>query len=427
MKRGAYRQGLKTLRKSTAAALVCALLAACASAPSQQRSAALSGDGISGTGMVAQANTGDGISGTGIVAQSSSGDGISGTGIIAQMEGGDGIGGTGVVAQVGGDGIGGTGILGTISGFGSIIVNGLKLEYDTDTSVESDGRPAALTDLKVGQVIEGVAYRERGGDLRLERLEIRHAVTGPISSIDHDNERLVVLGQTVRVNLAGDASQKMAFEALEVGDMVRVSGLRLEDGMIVASRLDQTDEDGRVLLRGPVTSASAGMVTIGGLSVNLSGSALTDPLSSGDRAFIAGHMLGDAFTPDVVVSKPALPFGDAVTDVSIEGYVPEDPDADLSIQGVPVIGLDVPDDVKPGDRVVVTGRIGAQGQVFAQEIERVRTVITVLRPTELMRPQRLRPATIERPERIERPGPVERPQTIERPRERPGAYRPPMV
>ena len=411
MKTGANRQGLKTLRTGTAAILVCVLLAACASGPGNQQSATLADDGISGTGMVAQANTGDGIGGTGVVA------------------GMDGGGGTGVVAQVGGDGIGGTGILGTISSFGSIIVNGLKLEYDTDTTVESDGRPAVLTDLKVGQVIEGVARRGQNGDLRLERLEIRHAVTGPITSIDHDNERLVVLGQTVRVNLAGDANQKMAFEALKVGDMVRVSGLRLEDGMIVASRLDQTDEDGRVLLRGPVSSASTSMVTIGGLTVNLTGTALADPLNAGDRAFIAGRMLGDAFTPDVVVAKPALPFDDTVSDVSIEGYVPQDNGASITVQGVPVVGLDLPDDVKPGDRVVVTGRISADGQVYAQEIERVRTVITVLRPTELMRPQRLRPATIERPERIERQRPIERPVVPERPRtiERPGAYRPPMV
>ncbi len=399
MQRGAISNGLMELRTGTAAALVCVLLTACASGPSNQQSAALSGDGISGTGVIAQSSTGDGISGTGMV------------------------------AQVGGDGIGGTGILGTISGFGSIIVNGLKLEYDTDTTVESDGRPAALTDLKVGQVIEGVARRGHDGDLRLERLEIRHAVTGPITSIDHDNERLVVLGQTVRVNLAGDGNKQMAFAALKVGDMVRVSGLRLEDGMIVASRLDQTDEDGRVLLRGPVSSASADTVTIGGLTVDLSDAALADDVSAGERAFIAGRMLDDAFTAVVVVAKPALPFDNTVSDVSIEGYVPQESGATISVQGVPVVGLDLPDYVKPGDRVVVTGRIGANGQVFAQEIERVRTVITVLRPTELMRPQQLRPATIERPERIERQRPIKRPVTPERPRtiERPGSYRPPMV
>src|ERR1700744_2787708 len=52
---------------------------------------------------------------------------------------GDGLGGTGVTSAsrvaATGDGIGGTGIIGTISGFGSIIVNGLELQFDHTTSV----------------------------------------------------------------------------------------------------------------------------------------------------------------------------------------------------------------------------------------------------------------------------------------------------
>lgn len=416
------RQKQSTLRHIAAAGFALVWLAACASGPSQQYA---NSDGISGTGVVAQSS--DGISGTGVVAQNS--DGISGTGIVAQSDmGGDGIGGTGVVADLGGDGIGGTGIVGTISGFGSIIVNGLKLDYDTDTIVESDGRPAALTDLKVGQVIEGVAFRDARGTLHLEELEIRHAVTGPISSIDYDNERLVVLGQTVRVNLAGDGAQKNAFSTLKVGDMVRVSGLRLDDGMIVASRLDQTDDDGRVLVRGPVSAAADRTITIGDLAIDVGAAALADTLTSGDRAFVAGRMIGEQFVADVIVDKPALPFDDRVADVYLEGYVPNSDTTTLSVQGVPVTGLELPDDVKPGDRVIVSGRVSANGTIAARQIERVRTVITVLRPTELMRPARMRPTMMERPERIERPQrPVERPVQPERPRERPGAYRPPMV
>lgn len=405
-------RGINPLRRAAAVSLAFAFLAGCSTAP--QQSADLSGDGISGTGVLAHNSTGDGISGTGISSN------------VATLHGGDGIGGTGAVAY-GGDGIGGTGIVGTISGFGSIIVNGLKLEYDAKTTVESDGRPAALTDLKVGQVIEGVAWRDARGDLRLERLEIRHTVTGPISSIDYDTERLVVLGQTVRVNLAGDGGHKSAFSSLKVGDMVRVSGLRMESGVIVASRLDQTDDDGRVLVRGPVSSASAEQVKIGGLTIDLASTALADTLETGNRAFVTGRMLGESFAADVLIAKPALPFDDRVTEVYLEGYVPSETSANLSVQGVPVTGLDLPDDVKPGDRVVVTGRVGVDGTIAAKEIDRVRTVITVLRPTQMMRPARLRPTPIDRPERIERPRPADRPTTIERPRERPGSYRPPMV
>lgn len=415
MSENLLRTGKRPLRHSVAATLLLALISDCASSPADQRTAAYSGDGISGTG---------------VVAQNASDDGISGTGILAYRDGGDGIGGTGVVAQLGGDGIGGTGIIGTISGFGSIIVNGLKLEYNNKTMVESDGRPAILADLKIGQVIEGVAWRDQRGDLRLEKLEIRHAVTGPISSIDHDNERLVVLGQTVRVNLAGDKNQKSGFSSLKVGDMVRVSGLRMDDGLIIASRLDQTDDDGRVLVRGPLTVAANGAVSIGDLSIDLSSAALAETLANGTKAFVAGRMLDEMFTADVAISKQGLPFGDSVTDVYLEGYVPQDSGTDLTVQGVPVTGLSVPSNIKPGDRVVVTGQVGADGSIAAREIKQVRTVITVLRPAQLMRPARVRPTPIDRPQRIERVRPVERPDVVipERPqRERPGDFRPPMV
>src|SRR5947207_877487 len=103
------RQGASALRATAVAALV-SLLAACASTPPQH----------------------------------------------AQLgpRNGDGLGGTGIqTAQLNrrGDGIGGTGILGTITGFGSIIVNGRELEFNTSTAVASDGRPASLQELRVGQ------------------------------------------------------------------------------------------------------------------------------------------------------------------------------------------------------------------------------------------------------------------------------------
>ena len=391
------KTGRGALQQLAAATLTLVLISACATPPTGSQTAATHGDGISGTGILAH--------------------------------GGDGIGGTGLIALQGGDGIGGTGIIGTISGFGSIIVNGLKLDYNAKTKVESDGRPAGLTDLKIGQVIEGVAQRDGNGVLHLERLEIRHAVTGPISRIDYDAESLVVLGQTVRVNLEGDPLQKTAFAALKVGDTIRVSGLRLEDGVIVASRLDQTSDDGRAVIRGHVASTADGKARIGDLEINLDRAALAESLTVGAQAFVAGQMRNGTFAVDVAIAKPNLPFENNVTEVFVEGYMPSTTSA-LSIQGIPVTGLDLPANVKPGDRVVVAGRISSDGTIAAREIERVRTVITVLRPSEMMRPVKLRPTPIQRPERIERQRPIDRPNVTipERPqRERPESYRPPMV
>ena len=69
----------------------------------------------------------EGIAGTGATPAS---EGLGGTGIERERDE-DGIGGTGVVADRhgGDDGIGGTGIMGTITGFGSILTNGLVVEF----------------------------------------------------------------------------------------------------------------------------------------------------------------------------------------------------------------------------------------------------------------------------------------------------------
>src|SRR2546421_488413 len=80
--------------------------------------------------------------------------------------------------------------------------------------------------------------RERGGKLTLDTLDIQHAVTGPITSIDQASQTLVVLGQKIRLNLAGDKPAVDAFKTLQAGDVVSVSGLRLADGTVVATRVD---------------------------------------------------------------------------------------------------------------------------------------------------------------------------------------------
>ena len=59
-----------------------------------------------------------------------------------------GIGGTGVIPtdRESDRGIGGTGVMGTIRGFGSIIVNGLRVTYAPDVPIRIDGQPRAASD-----------------------------------------------------------------------------------------------------------------------------------------------------------------------------------------------------------------------------------------------------------------------------------------
>jgi hypothetical protein len=343
---------------------------------------------------------------------------------VAERRNGDGLGGTGapngvmVAAADGkknGDGIGGTGILGTISGFGSIIVNGAAWEFDRHTAVESDGKPSSLEALKVGQVVMGVA-RTRGDKFFLDTLEIQHAVTGPVGAIDYAAETMTVLGQSVKLNLAGDKTAIDAFRTLQAGDMVSVSGLRMDDGTIVASRVDeQSKDDGRVLVRGLAT-VTGDRVRIGGLTVTPSADTLVSQPATGAHVFVAGRMINGQFVADVVTGEKALPFGKDVRDISLEAYAPATA-SPLTIQGIAVQGANLPAGTVAGDRIVVNGHVAGDNTIAATAVTKVRTVVTINKANGSLRPAAMRPDTRQRPDRVAPPEkpPIDRPQSFDKP------------
>ncbi len=325
---------------------------------------------------------------------------------------GDGIGGTGIFAMVPvnarGDGIGGTGVKGTITGFGSILVNGLKLEFDHTTNVESDGKPTTLEALRVGQIVEGVA-RTKDGKLNLATLEIQHAVSGPISAIDHRAQTLTVLGQRVRVNLAGDRDAVTAFRTLRAGDIVSVSGLRQADGLIIATRVDETGAEERIMLRGAASAVTANSVRIGDLEIALAPGAA--PPKPGEQVFAAGRMINGQFTPDVVLGKNPLSFDKDVTDVSLEAYAPQAAGSTgpVIIDGISISGAALPAGTALNDHIVVAGKVSGPNAVAANTITAVRTMVTINAAKGSLRPAAVRP-TQERFERVAPRPNIERPQ-----------------
>mgnify|MGYP000132428681 CR=1 FL=1 len=73
-----------------------------------------------------------------------------------------GLGGTGMLATTDsgtGSGLGGTGIIGEITGFGSVFVNGIEIEYDSETPFTINGEPAAHQPLVVGDVVRSEERR----------------------------------------------------------------------------------------------------------------------------------------------------------------------------------------------------------------------------------------------------------------------------
>jgi hypothetical protein len=234
-----------------------------------------------------------------------------------------GIGGTGAPAsiQTADRGIGGTGIIGVITGFASICLGGQEVGYDQSLPVLVDGRPGTPADLRAGQLALVDATGPEAG-LQAQRVLIRHEVTGPVqssfagSTVDGPGSRMLrVAGQRVAVSAAtlGDT-------APPVGAWVAVSGFRDPDGIIRATRVDQT-RPGQARIAGMLV-AEGGHLRIGTAEIMPAPGMVLLP---GRDVVVAGRWSDGALyaadaDPDLLPAAPYAFFGPGVATLVIESY-----------------------------------------------------------------------------------------------------------
>lgn len=218
-----------------------------------------------------------------------------------------GIGGTGVVSddQDSDRGIGGTGMMGRIRGFGSIIVNGLHVDYAPDVPVRIDGQPRTTADLRIGQVV-GVIAENRNGVLATRKINVVSEVVGRIETTGRTT--LKVLGQTVSTEALNTSGQ------WQRGERVAVFGLRRPDGLIVASLIERRD-GGPDRIAGQVIKSGNGSLGIG--TLRLAG---VDPGLVGTRAVFEGSYANGTFQVTGTARERDL-LGANVRRFSIEAYV----------------------------------------------------------------------------------------------------------
>ncbi|CAO3429992.1 DUF5666 domain-containing protein [Azospirillum doebereinerae] len=254
-----------------------------------------------------------------------------------------GIGGTGI--SVGDRGIGGTGIVGTVTAFGSVWVNGLRVDLPTSTAVRVEGVPADPSAVRVGHLVALTAASGGPTGLEARTLDVRYAVAGPVERLD--GATAIVLGQRV------EAAPGVGRKPLRPGSWVAVSGLRRPDGVIAAGRVDGWDETKGWLLRGRLDAVGPSTLTVSGLTLSRGGlDAAVPPVGSAVRASgrVAAGSLALSVTPD-----PFNPFGAAVGALSVEAFV--------DAAGRPS-GLDAPvPGAAPGRRVVIDSVVGSGGGI----------------------------------------------------------------
>ena len=267
-------------------------------------------------------------------------------------------------------GIGGTGIVGTITGFGSLLINGLTVDFDQETVITNDGVLAAEEALKIGQVV-AIEATTRGGKLQARSIAIANAVSGPITAVVASGNQIEVLGQTV--SLEPNSLKTPAPVSLRAGQWITVSGLRNAQGTIVASRVSPRVVGGRISVRGPVAARTTTGFTIGRLSVVAP--AATRSVTPGRTILAVGALTSAGLRAARVEVAPSVPFDGQVSRMFIEGYVGRREGQKVNISGIQVSVSDgtavlgkVDNQLTENDRVTIDAVLD-NGEVIAETVD----------------------------------------------------------
>lgn len=251
-----------------------------------------------------------GIGGTGAAIERG---GIGGTGTLAR-----GIGGTGERARD--SGVGGTGIVGIITGFASICVNGIEVHYDPNTPLEINGRPATAKDLAVGQLVQAEASGT-GDEVIARNISVQYAVSGPIAQVSTASGQIQVMGQAVQITERTITPAVSNMPGLRAGDFVRVSGMRKQDGVIMAARIERVATQGEVSVSGPVSRVGTHDFSVSGLRIAPAPGKTPEGLAAGREVQVYGQLQNGLLKAERIEIAPALPFGGREQRLELQGYL----------------------------------------------------------------------------------------------------------
>jgi len=299
---------------------------------------------------------------------------------------------------VGGIGRTGAFAMGTVTGFGSVIVNGI--EYDTSAAAFTiDGNPGTQDDLSVGHIvlIKG-EIDDDNTDAVAESVEFDDSVEGPIEAGSIGANSFVVLGQTVIVDdietSFDDDISPASILGLQDGDIVEVSGHVMDDGSIVATRIERRTalplefEVTGIVSASPSDPTMATTFMINSLVVDFATRGAPFDNFPGDRAIMAGDPVevkgettlgpvGELIATRVEYKGERLAGNDG-DHVEIEGFITRfGSDEDFDIGEVTVITIPGTTEFEGGDasdlgmniKVEVEGEYNGAGDLVATKVQ----------------------------------------------------------
>lgn len=293
-----------------------------------------------------------------------------------------------LVAGCGGVDSGGTGtaaIVGPITGYGSIIVNGIRLD-DAGAAIEDDeGRPQTQDELKLGMmtIVDATDLSAINGSQRATATSIRISseLLGPVDAIDTSAGTLTTLGQTVLITKATLFDERLpgGLAGLTPGTVVEIYGRydRFRN-RYAATRVEPRPTPAFYKLRGAISrfDASARIIVIGRQTIDYNAVPVSDRSNVATGAIVRvtfrPQSVNDVWTAIRLLAAVAqLPDRD---EVQVEGRISAWVSSrQFSIDGIPVEASmaafpDGEGGVVLGARVSVEGA-SVGGVVLAREVE----------------------------------------------------------
>ncbi|MEM1275702.1 MAG: DUF5666 domain-containing protein [Pseudomonadota bacterium] len=211
-------------------------------------------------------------------------------------------------------GLGGTGIVGTLTDFGSLLVNGLRVETASALSVSSALGALAVEALAIGHQLTIEAATE-DGRLVAKRVHLAHPVIGQVAEMGSDGRTGSIAG--IRVALDPDAIGSLA-----LGAWVAISGTWQGD-QVRASRIDPAPE-GAEAIAGEVRVQDDGRLTIGDVTLLLGDA---EPPQVGGYVTVIGRASEAGFLVDGLEEGRFTGAAGPLATLSIEGYLEPTPQA----------------------------------------------------------------------------------------------------
>ncbi len=214
---------------------------------------------------------------------------------------------------------------GPITAKGSIFVNGI--EFETISSViEIDDNPGTDDGLQIGMTVTVAGTIDDSGHHGIAAsVTYDDEVQGAISGLTDNglNKSFTVLGQNVVTDITSTVYDNTTYSGLSDDDIVEVSGLLLNDGTIIATRIQDKGVTTEVEKKGTISALSGTNFTLGTTPVDAT-SALYDPvdLLLADGLFVE---VKGTFTAGTLVAtnvqQEDSSIDDNVSKVSIEGII----------------------------------------------------------------------------------------------------------